>query len=82
MTEQERSDAGNMVVTRLDGALGKKQVCRPMFPPDFFRKQIYFIEESTCDVTLLGLSASPAVIQCPHSDSAPGELCPPRYAPV
>ena len=37
-------------------------------------------------VTLLGLfSAPPAVIQRPHSELAPGELCPPcppRYAPA
>jgi len=26
----------------------------PMFEPEEFRKQIYCIEESTCDVTLLG----------------------------
>jgi len=33
--------------------------------------------------TLLGSSASPAVVRRPHSDSAPGELCSPltpRYA--
>ena len=28
-------------------------------------------------VTLLGLFGVPAVIRCPHSDLAPGELCPP-----
>jgi len=53
------------------------------------------IEESTTVlwkilVTLLGLSGDPAVIQRPHSNSAPqsnsapGELrplCPPRYVP-
>jgi len=27
-------------------------------------------------------SALPVVIQRPHSDSAPGELCPPRYDPA
>jgi len=37
-------------VTRLDGARGKKQVWRPMFEPEVFRKQMYFIEESTCDI--------------------------------
>jgi len=54
----------------------------PMFAPEFFRKQMCCIEERTCDVTLLGLFGAPAVIQCPRSDSAPGELCTPRYAPV
>ena len=50
------------------------------------------IEESTVLVTLLGLlgcprshSAPPVVIRRTHSDSAPGQLCPPfppRYAPT
>jgi len=41
----------------------------PMFEPEVFREQIYCIEESVCDIvgTLWRL----------HSDSAPGELCPP-----
>jgi len=29
---------------RLDGARGKKQVWRPMFEPEVFRKQMYCIE--------------------------------------
>jgi len=44
----------------------------PMFEPEEFRKQMYCIEESTCVGTFLR----------PHGDSVPGELCPPRYAPV
>jgi len=35
---------------RLDGARGKKQVWRPMFEPEVFRKKIHCIEESTCDI--------------------------------
>jgi len=36
-------------------------------------------------MTLLGLFGAPTVIQRPHNDSAPGELCPlwpPRYSPA
>jgi len=45
-----------------------------MFETVAFREQIYCIEESTCDIV--------GIFQRPHSDSAHGELCPPRYAPV
>ena len=53
----------------------------PMFEPEvFLRKQMYCIEESTCDI--VGTSqrphsglAPPAVIRRPRNDSAPGELC-------
>jgi len=46
---------------------------------EVFRKQIYCIEESTCDIFVTFRrpridSAPPVVI--PHCDSAPGELCP------
>jgi len=34
---------------RLDGARGKKQVWRPVFEPDIVGKQIFCIEECTCD---------------------------------
>jgi len=44
-----------------------------MFEPEVFRKQIYCVEESI--VTLFGLFGAPS------SHLAPGELCPPRYAP-
>ena len=37
-------------VTRLGGAWGKKQVWHPLFEPEIFRKQIYCIEECTCDI--------------------------------
>jgi len=33
-------------------------------------------------VTFLGLFGAPAMIRRLHSDSAPGELCPPFYAPA
>jgi len=39
----------------------------PMFEPEVFRKQIYCIEESTCDID--------GTFARPRSDSAPGELC-------
>jgi len=42
-----------------------------MFEPQVFRKQMYCIEV----VTMLRLFGAP------RSDSVPGELCPPRYAP-
>jgi len=54
----------------------------PVFEPEAFRKQIYCIEESTCDI--VGIFDAPAMIRHPHSDSAPGELwppCLPRSAP-
>jgi len=47
-----------------------------MFKPEVFRKQIHCIEESACDI-VGDFSTLPAVIRCPNSDSAPGELCPP-----
>jgi len=37
-------------VTRLDGARGKKKIWRPIFEPEAFRKQMYCIEESGCDI--------------------------------
>jgi len=43
----------NMVRWRL----GRKQVRRPMFEPEVFRKQLYCTEESTCDI--VGTSAPP-----------------------
>ena len=52
-------------VTRLDIA--------PMFAPEVFRKQMYCVEESTCDIV--------GIFRHPHNDPAPGELCPRRYTP-
>jgi len=40
---------GNRGVTRLDGTRGKK-FGTLMFEPEFFRKQMYCIEKSTCDI--------------------------------
>jgi len=58
-------------------ALGSRsEFGAPMFEPEFFWKQIYCIEEGTCDVTLLRLFGAPG------SHSSPGKLCPSRYAPV
>jgi len=50
-----------------------------MFEPEVLRKQTYCTEEVL--VTLLG--GAPRSDSVPHSNSAPGELCPlapPRYA--
>jgi len=55
----------------------------PIFEPEVFRKQMYCIEKSTCDI--FGTFRSPPVILAHRSDSAPGELsppCTPRYARV
>jgi len=54
----------------------------PMFEAEVFRKQIYCIEESTCDnFGMFWLSrqsfGAPAVIRRPHNDSALGKLFPP-----
>jgi len=51
----------------------------PVFEPEIFRKHIYCIEESTCDIVGTFLHppqsfGAPAVIRLPHSDWAPGEL--------
>jgi len=53
-----------------------------MFEPKVFRKQMYCIEESTCDI--VGTFLRPAVIRRPHSDLDPGNCAPlpPRYALV
>jgi len=54
----------------------------PMFEPEIFRKHIHCIEESTCELSQCwDFSVLPAVISPSNSNSAPGELCPPRYAP-
>jgi len=50
-------------VARLDGARGKKQVWRPMFESQIFRKQFYSIEEYSCDIV--------GIFGAPHSHSAP-----------
>ena len=60
-------------VTRLDGARGKK-FGAPIFEPEVFWKQMYCTEEVTCEIV--------GALWYPHSDSAPMELCPPRYAPA
>ena len=39
-----------------------------MFEPEVFRKQIFCIELSTCDIVL--------TFRRPHGDSTPEELCP------
>jgi len=45
----------------VSGAWGKKQVWRPMFEPEVFRKQMYRIEESAYDIAVTFWS--PAVIR-------------------
>jgi len=62
------------------GPRARSKFGAPMFEAEVFRKQIYSIEESTCDIVgtflLRSDPVSPEVIRRPHSDSAPGELCP------
>jgi len=62
LTLNRVSLSGYQGVTRLDGARGKKQIRRPpgrtpwsefgapMIKSEFFRTQIYCVEESTCDM--------------------------------
>jgi len=80
----------NRGVTRLDGSRGKKQVWRPMFELEVFRKQMHCVEESTLlglfvllESTLLGrfvlnvLYWRKYIVGAfwrPHSDLPPGEL--------
>jgi len=70
-------------VKRLEmGCRARSKFGVPMFEPEVLRKQMYCIEESTCDI--IGTfqrpcshSAPLAVIQRPHSYSQAEELCPP-----
>jgi len=54
-----------------------------MFEPEVFRKRMYYIEESTCDIvgtfqcSPTVIRSPPAVIRRTHSDSGPVELFPP-----
>jgi len=50
-----------------------------MVKSEFFRRQICCIEKSPCDI--VGTFRRPCDDSAPHSELAPGELCPPRYAP-
>jgi len=77
-------------VTKLDGPRDKKQVRCPMFEPEVFRKQIYCIEESTCDIvgTFRSLpqsfGAPPQWFGASIVIRRPGNcdpLSPPHYAP-
>ena len=61
----------------------------PLFEPEVFRKEIYCIEGSNCEIVGTiwrpqQIFGAAAVIRRPHNDPAPGELFPlsPRsYAP-
>ena len=61
-------------VKRLDGARARSKFGVPMFEPGVFRKQMYCIEESACDIV--------ETFRRPHSVSAPGESCPPSVTPL
>ena len=50
-------------VTRLDGARARSKFGAPIVEPEVFRKQIYCIEASTCDIV--------GTFGAPRSDSAP-----------
>ena len=47
---QVRDTRPHRGVTKLDSARGKKQFGTTMFEFEVFRKQMYYIEESTCDI--------------------------------
>jgi len=51
-----------------------------MFEFEVFRKQMYCIEESACDICLDFL-APPQSFGAPRSDSEPGKLCRPSLCP-
>ena len=59
--------------TKLDGARGKKHVCRPYVQTSGL-SEANVLHWSSCDI--VRTFRGPAVIRRPHSDSAPGELCP------
>jgi len=64
------------------GPRGKKQVCRLHVRNRSFRSKFTVLKK--VPVTLLGLFGGARRHSTPHSDSAPGKLCPfcpPRYAP-
>jgi len=68
-----------MDVTRLDGARARSKFGAPMFEPDVFRKQMYCIEENTCDIVWTFLRPPqwfgvPRMIRHPGSCAS---LCPP-----
>jgi len=63
-------------VTRLDGARGQKQVWRPHVRT-WGLSEANVLYWSKYLRHCWDFSAPPAVIWCPHSASAPGELCPP-----
>jgi len=67
--------APTRVVTRLDGARGKKQVWHPQVRIEVFLEAnaLYWRKYSW---DCWDFSTPCAVIRCPRSDSAPGELCP------
>jgi len=77
----ENLDTKGRGALRLDGARGRSKFGALMFETEVFRKQMYCIEESTCEI--VDFLAPPAVIWRPNSDSAPRKLrpaCSPRYA--
>jgi len=63
-------------VTRLDGARGKKQIWRPHVRTWGLSEAIV-LHWRRYLWHCWAFSAPPAVIRWPHSDSEPGELCPP-----
>jgi len=59
-------------VTRLDGVQNKKQVWRPLFETEVFRKHMCCIKESACDI--VGTFRHPRNDLAPLIDSAPPSL--------
>jgi len=59
--------------TKVDGARGKKQVWRP-YVRTWGLSEANVLHWSSCEIART--FRRPAVVRRPHSDSAPGELCP------
>jgi len=60
-------------------ARARSKLGAPMFESEVFRKHMYGIEDSTCDIVGTFRRppqsfGAPAVIRRPHSDSASGKL--------
>jgi len=69
------------------GPWARSRFGAPIFEPEVFRKQMYSIEESTCDTVATfrhppQSSSDPAVVQWLGTRESVTSLSPPRYATV
>ena len=67
-------------ITRLDGARGKNKFGAPMFEPEVFPKQIYCIEEGTCDIVGT-FRRPPKCFSTPIVNWRPGNCASPSLRP-